>query len=86
MGLEIVELILAVEAAFEIQIPDADIETIVLVGGLYDCVLHRLRLRGEEPDEKLVWAKLHDVIVAQLGVRPEEVIRTAHLIDDLGAD
>lgn len=31
-------------------------------------------------------SRVRDIIVLQLGVRPEEVVRTARLRDDLGAD
>lgn len=31
-------------------------------------------------------SRVRDIIVLQLGVRPEEVVRTASLKDDLGAD
>jgi hypothetical protein len=53
---------------------------------MQDYIVRALRQRGEMPDESQVWQRLTAVVVAQLGVRPEEVTRSAHVVKDLHAD
>jgi acyl carrier protein len=84
MGLDIVELVMALEEEFEIQIPDKDAETFALVGQMSDFVLHKLQERGEAIDADQVWIRFRSVVVEQLGVRPEQVTRQAHFVYDLG--
>jgi acyl carrier protein len=86
MGLDTVELITAVEEEFGIEIPNDDAEKLALLGDIHDYVLRALRQRGDTPDEGQVWERLSAVVVAQLGVRPDEVTRTAHIVLDLRAD
>jgi len=54
MGLEIVELVLGVEEAFDIAVPDEDMETLVTVGTLYDYICHRLGLVAPDGRERVV--------------------------------
>jgi len=86
MGLDTVELVMAVEAEFGIQIPDDVAPKLAVIGDFYDYVLAALRKRGESPDEKQVWEQFRTVVVQQLGVRPDEVTRSAHIVHDLQAD
>ena len=85
MGLDTVELVIAIEEEFSIHISDADAAELGVLGDLHDYVVRTLKQRGETPDEAQVWERLKTIVVAQLGVRPEQVTRSAHVIKDLGA-
>ena len=86
MGLDTVELVIAIEQEFQIKIPNEDAAKLGVLGDLQDYVVHAIRERGETPDELQVWERVKAVVVAQLGVRPEEVVRSAHVVKDLHAD
>ena len=86
MGLDTVELVMAIEEEFSIEIPNADAARLGVLGDLSDYVVAALRQRGETPDEAQVWQRVSALVVAQLGVRPEEVTRSAHVVKDLHAD
>jgi acyl carrier protein len=86
MSLDTVELILAIEEEFGISIPDSDAAKLGLLGDIQDYIVSALQQREEAPDENRVWERLTAVVVRQLGVRPSEVRRTAHVVFDLGAD
>ena len=86
MGLDTVELVMAIEEEFGIDIPNSDAAQLAVLGDMHTYVVRALRQRGGTPDEGQVWERLSAVVVAQLGVRPEQVTRTAHIIYDLGAD
>jgi acyl carrier protein len=86
MGLDTVELVMAIEEEFSIEIPNADAARLGVLGDMQDYIVRALRQRGETPDESQVWQRLSAVVVAQLGVRPEEVTRSAHVVKDLHAD
>ncbi len=83
MGLEAVELLLAVEDEFQIRIPDNEAAKIFTVGELHAAV--KAKQRQDLSDDQ-IWNKLKKIIVEQLVVRPEEVIPTARIRDDLGAN
>ncbi len=86
MGLDTVELLMAIEEKFGIAIPNADAPEFAVLGDLHDFVVHALRQRGDSPNEAQVWVRLSAVDVEQLGVRPDEVTRSAHVVYDLRAD
>ena len=87
MGLDTVELVMAVEEHFEITIPDATAETLVTVGALHAFVVSELTRIGRfDGDSSRVYESLRRLIVRQLGVRPEEVVPTARFVQDLHAD
>jgi len=88
MGLDTVELVMAIESEFAIEIPDAEAEKMECVGDTYDFVLKSLResAPGGVIDEARVWERLREIIVEQLGVRPEQVTLEASFVYDLGAD
>lgn len=80
MGLDGVELIMAVEERFGIDIPDEDAEKLVTPGQLHTYVLGRLRAgAGRAPDE----AK--DGKVLDLRTTVETTLRR-FLVDELGLD
>lgn len=86
MGLDTVELVMAIEDEFGIQIPSVDAARLGILGDMQNYIVRALRLRGETPDESQVWERLSAVVIAQLGVRPEEVTRSAHVVKNLHAD
>jgi acyl carrier protein len=86
MGLDTVELVIRVEKAFDIEIPDADAATLVTVGDLQAYVGGVLRRQGRIESADSVDAQLRDIICDQLGVEPEDVVPSARFVDDLGAD
>ena len=86
MGLDTVELVMAVEEEFSIAIPNTDAPNLVTVGAIHAYILQTLQLRGERPDEAELWERLKALVIDQLGVRPEEVTPSARIVQDLGAD
>ncbi len=86
MGLDSVELIMAIEDEFGIDIPNESAPQLAVLGEMHDFIVRELRQRGTTLDDSMVWERLRNMVVEQLGVRPEEVTRSAHLFKDLGAD
>ena len=85
MGLDTVELVMAVEEEFGIEIPTAAAERLLSVGGMQDYIVETLQSRGTSMGEQEIWQRLRQIVVDQLGVRPEEVTREAEFVRDLGA-
>lgn len=86
MGLDTVELTMAIEDEFGVAFLDADAAKLSRVGDIHSYVLRVLRERGETPDSEAIWERLRAVVVDQLGVRPEEVTTSADIVGDLHAD
>jgi len=85
MGLDTVELAIAVEEHFNIEINDEDAAKLATCGSLADYVMKCLRARGDTRSEDDVWTQVKETIVEQLGVNPDEVTRGAKFYEDLGA-
>ena len=86
MGLDTIELVMAIEDRFGIAIPEAEAEKLQIVGDLSDYVVAALKRHDDQVDEDEVWERIVQIMVEQLGVRPEEVTRTTDIVYDLGAD
>jgi acyl carrier protein len=86
MGLDTVELVMAVEERFSIRIPNGVAAQLATVGQMHHYVVERLRQGGANPDSEAIYSVLADVISAQLGVKREVVRPEASFVDDLGAD
>jgi acyl carrier protein len=87
MGLDTVELVMAVEQWFEISIPDAVAETLFTVGDLHGFIISELSRSGRfGGDSSRVYEQLRDSIVRQLGVSADQVVPTARFDQDLRAD
>ena len=86
MGLDIVELFMAIEDEFDLEIPPADVPDLVRLGTIQDYLVNALRLRGETSSEEQIWTRLGMVVRRELGTHPDQLTREAHLIHDLGAD
>jgi acyl carrier protein len=88
MGLDAVEMVMAIEEEFDINIPDEEAGNFDTVGKLYRHIVDVLYQSGcsGQVDESEVWERMKDVIVSQLGVRPELVTEDASFVADLGID
>jgi acyl carrier protein len=86
MGLDTVEIVLAVEAEFNLKISDADAQKMQRVGYMHDFVVETLRKRDEAVDEADVWKRIVTIIVDQLGVNPEDITPSTRFVEDLKAD
>lgn len=87
MGLDTVEVVLAVEEIFEIEIPDDVATSIFTVGALHDFIVAELnRLQRPNINKDIVYDLLRNIIVLLLAVKPEEVVPSARFIQDLHAD
>ena len=86
MGLDTVELVMAVEAEFQIKISDATAAKMRTPGDIQDYVVRTLGEQGKTVDADLTWLRIQKIIVDQLGVKPERVTKTTLIIEELGAD
>jgi acyl carrier protein len=86
MGLDTVELVLAVEQVFSIKISDETAGNITTVGELHEYVVAELnRLGRPNVNRDVAYDLLHNVICFQFGVKPEKVVPDARFVQDLGA-
>lgn len=85
MGLDTVELVMALEEEFGIEIPNEDAARLETVGEIADYILARLT-PNESIDPAALWTRVKSTVVHQLGVKPERVTRDASVVKDLGAD
>ena len=87
MGLDTVELLMAIEEGFGLEIPNEAAEKLTTVGDMHAyLVLELARLGRPDRDEVRVYEKMRDIVCAQAGVRPSEVVPTASFVDDLRMD
>lgn len=84
MGLDAVEILIAVEEQFGVVFSDEDAAACETVSDLHVRVISKLRAKGDAADQDTVFVILREIIVAHLGVRADEVIPSAHFIRDLG--
>jgi hypothetical protein len=91
MGLDSVELVIAIEREFDLEIPDADARTMITVGDMYDFVHRALAKRAQDagapaPDQAELWNKVLDIIVEEVGADRRRLVREARFIADLGVN
>jgi len=87
MGLDTVELAMAVEEQFEIEIPDEIASTLETVGLLHGFVVSQLRRRSLVPiDDAAVFSKLRGIIGEQTGIEPGRIVPEAYFVKDLNLD
>lgn len=89
MGLDTVELVLRVEEEFEIEIPNDIAAQLSTAGDIHNFIMSNITKSSSSIDTALdveIWERLRDIIVEQLGVRPEEVKKSSRIVADLGAD
>ncbi len=87
MGLDAVELVMAVEDEFGIVISDKEAEKIQTVGQLYDYVREAVKIKMRPPPSDIeIWTRITPIIADQLGVEPHRITKEAHFIRDLGME
>jgi hypothetical protein len=90
MGLDTVELVIAIETAFGIDIPDSDAKALATVGRLYDYVGRRIApdliSPSGGPYAGALWERLLDVIEKDTGRERERLRPGARFIHDLGLE
>jgi acyl carrier protein len=87
MGLDTVELIMAIEEEFDLEIPNERAATIFTVGELHAFLVSELgRLGRSDLDEDGVFTTLRYLICRQTGVEPDEVVPSARFVEDLRLD
>jgi acyl carrier protein len=90
MSLDTVELIMAVEKEFGMDIPNDDAAKLETVGQISTYIQSRLESNRAQPLSEIEaaahWERVKTIVVEQLGVEPKQVTREAHLVFDLGAD
>ena len=94
MGLDGVELMMAIERHFQIDIPDSEVTRMETVGDIHLWLCRELRSRPPTLDGRSarswsddeIWADLRDLVRYQLDVPLAAVQPEAHIVYDLGAD
>jgi acyl carrier protein len=87
VGLDTVELVMAIEEGFGLEIPDEKAAKIFTVGDMHAyLVLELRRLARPDLDEEGIFARMRDIICHQTGVKPDDVVPTASFVKDLRLD
>jgi acyl carrier protein len=86
MGLDFVELVMAIEDEFQIRIPNDVAPRLLRVGDFHSYVVKSLSESGRAVDPDEVWVRLKDVILRECPVREEHITPQAHIIEDFGLD
>lgn len=78
---------MSVEEEFHLEIPNAAAARMTTVGDMHSFLVAELKRLGRtEVDADQVFARLREIVCAQLGVKPELVVPEASFVADLGAD
>lgn len=87
MGLDAVELVLAVEDIFGIEIPDTAAERMATVGDLHAYIVAELQRQGRTAlSADIAMDMLRNLICFQLRVPRESVVPGARFVQDLHLD
>jgi acyl carrier protein len=87
MGLDSVELVMAVEEHFGINISDGEASQLVTVGKLHAWVVNELqRLNRPKVEPSVVFDQLRELICDQLGISPDRIVPEARFVQDLHMD
>src|SRR5690349_4878756 len=73
MGLQLVEIIMAAEREFSVEIPDTAVASVRRVGDLHAVVVAALGTRSAGLSSEAVWFRLRDIVAEYLGLSPESV-------------
>ncbi len=84
MGLDSVELMMAIEDEFELRIPNADAAGLVVLGDMHAYLVGALRARGQTVDPDDVWRRMTAILVTQNGVDPARITPATNFVVDLG--
>ena len=83
MGLDIVEMVMAVEEEFRVSLPDAELAAAPTVGQFHALVARHLQLTDPAALERL-WEQLLEVIERETAVERRRLVPEAHFVRDLG--
>ena len=86
MGLDVVELIMAVEEEFGIAIPNERATTLTTLGAIRDHVLRECVARGMASDSDEVWARIKAIVRRDFAIAEPHLVPEASLVADLGLD
>jgi hypothetical protein len=85
MGLDTVELVMAVEKEFRIDMPTDVLSEIVSLGDLHASVV---RILGERSDRAVdsadVWKRLQEIMVREFSIPVTQLVPGAEIVRDLG--
>jgi hypothetical protein len=84
LGLDSVELVFAIEAAFDVQVTDAEASQLRTLGDIHHLLVAKLVLTGAAVDQRALWEQLCQVIVKNQGISRERLVATAEIRRDLG--
>ncbi len=83
MGLDVVDLVFAVEQEFEITIDIRDAEQIGTVGQLHRYVLSKL---DPGSGDEGVWDRLTVIVSEHAGIARDRITEEKHFVHDFGMD
>ena len=86
MGLDTVELVMEVEEAFGISIPDSEAATLSTVGDLHRYVVMASTAAGRPVTAQEAWTRLCDILEHSYAVRRSKITPSARIAADLGLD
>jgi acyl carrier protein len=84
MGLDTVELVMAIEEHFGIDIPNEDAAKLVTVRDVHAYVVAQLQRQGRAPVHSQVFEELRAIIAEQGGLDPRLVEPDVEIVRDLG--
>ena len=85
MGLEIIEIHLSIEEAFDIQIQEQDRVDLLTVGKLYDYIIQKVSNSNNQLRQQEIWSTYITIVSKQLNIPIEDIQIDHHFIHDLGA-
>jgi acyl carrier protein len=86
MGLDAVELVMAYEGEFGIEIPDADAEAMATPKDVIDYIMRFLQAAGGKPDRARVAQKIKEITLEQSGLSEERYWEEGRYLEDFGLD
>ena len=87
MGLDTVELVMAIEEGFALEIPNETAATLTTVGDMHAYLVSELaRLGRVDREPERVYQKLREIICRETGVQPDEVVPRARFVEDFRMD
>ena len=86
MGLDTVELVMAVESEFNLTIPDPVAKTLLSLGSIQQFVVKTIEDRGEPVDEADVWERIKAIMRRDFGIPDKDLKPEAEIVADLGLD
>ena len=84
MGLDIVDLVMKIEKAFSIEVPDQRWEQVVTVQDMYDVVWEYAGRKLTDKDAMI--AKINLILIDHIGCEPGEITPEKSLTSELGLD